>query len=144
MIALDPTQTTTFCLEADLQKPENDRPTFVTRFLTAAQVIRQEEMMGRVAGAKSDAEAASILIEAISLGLTGVRNFPGLPKSSNGPVPLPANVMLESMTFGELHECVIEMRRATTLSELDRKKSASPSRSDSPAATDASGPGSHA
>lgn len=118
-IALDPQETVWLWLQVDAAKPEDARPAFQVRYMTVAQRRRLIAAAKDAAGQPDD-QAEETIRKALESVVVGWRGF---------PKPYALDLLPEYLTVAEYFELVGECLRRTELSEIDRKKSASPSES---------------
>lgn len=131
-IALDPSETFLFCLPSDEPKPEAERPQFECRYLTCRQVRLLRQARDAAVAASTDDEAEKRILDAVTPHLAGWKNF-GRDFSRDA--------LAETLTVVELLRLPELMVTGASLSELQKKGSASPSPSGAKAsATDASKP----
>jgi hypothetical protein len=124
MIAMDPHQTTTFTL------PEQpDGPTFRTRYLTAREALRADELL-RSALEADPAEQVRQLCDLLALGLV---DWTGVVDRAGHTVTFDVERLSDVLTIGELANAALALLRAVVLGEADRKKSASRPESSPPA-----------
>lgn len=119
-ISLDPQATVDVSLESDAGKPPDARPTFLCRFLTVKAHLRVGKLLRDAAGAGEADKANGLLTEALSLCVAGWRNMGGHGDYSPDKLD-------EVLTVSEKWELAAAASTAPTLSEQDRKGSASPS-----------------
>lgn len=125
-IAFDPNETVTFSLESDAALPEHERPRFTTRFLTAREHARCARLRAEYYRDNDELAALEKLVEAAGLGLVSWDNLRG---ADGLPATCGKTDLGDVLTPLELDELYFAKCKAVTLSELDRKKSALPSRS---------------
>lgn len=135
-IALNPARKVRLHLDLDREIEESKRPVFVARYLTADETSQLVELYGKAIDAQSDAEARELLNRALAIGIVGWENI------ERDGVPVPFGAFSSILSPSEMYELVRKLRHETALSEIDLKKSRSPSPEDTgksaPAAATAS------
>ncbi len=124
-LALDPLQTIWISLKSDEDRPENIRPAFQVRFLTARQRRQVREAINAAIAAASDEESQRLVLEAIKLGLAGWRNM--THSAAAAALEYDPEKLTEVLTDCELFELVGLLLEKTHLAEIDLKNSGSPS-----------------
>lgn len=119
-LGLDPDATVEVWLESDADKPMENRPVFLFRFLTCRKIRQVQEIRKRALESKDDAEFVKLVDEALSIGLAGWRNMNGIPFSPEA--------VDDVLTPREKWDLVCVYPSKITLTEADRKNSRSPSR----------------
>ena len=121
MIACDPKQTVDIHLDADADKPEASRPTFVYRHLTAREDLERGRVAAAATSATDDPEKYFASLGAVlAVGLVGWRN---LVTPDGKPVPYEgtATAALDALTEYEAWEIANKVTRAAALSEDVRR-----------------------
>jgi hypothetical protein len=114
-IAFRTSQTTKISLDIDAGEPEETRPAFIVRFLTAGEAIDVRAEIERAKSAPDDATAATILDTMLRNYIRGWVNMPAPYSESTGPMAV--------CSRWELFELAGKVVSGTTLGELDLKKS---------------------
>lgn len=134
MIALDTSQSVEFKLPSDADRP--DAPTFRAHYLTAREASRvraaADDAWKAYRGSTGD-DAIAIAVDGLAIGLTG---WTGAKDRDGADVPFAPDNVRDFLTDLEILELVNSFHNAILVSELDRKKSASPS----PSATEPAAP----
>jgi hypothetical protein len=125
-IACNPRHTTWFSLTVDQPEPEESRPAFRARFLTADQVMEVRQLIVDASNEGTDAKAKPILAQAIAKGVTGWRN---MRDPDGNPVDFSIDSLSRVLTVLEMYEVAGAQIDATGMREADAKKSVSPSAS---------------
>lgn len=120
MILLDRDRLIEFSLEGDAEVDAGERPTFLTRALSARQSVEVQGLLDECAAAIAGGERVEKLLDVLRIGLVDWRNVPG---------ELDVAKLDELLTLSELSELVYGMIAATTPTAADRKNSDSQSAS---------------
>lgn len=120
-IALDPTQTCEITLDSDADKPADQRPAFIARYLTCREQRSLGELIDAPAEGPAWMETASAIL---ALQLSGWRN---VMARDGQPIPFAVTdgkltAALDVFTPMEIWEIIAKARTAIRLSEEDKKK----------------------
>jgi len=123
-LALDPEKKFDLVLETDAERPPEERPTFVFRFLTGREWKKVAAIQESIDEGMKGSEAIDRIFEALALGVVGWRNIRG---RDGRPIPFAAESLDLALTVKEAAELAARMLAQTDAGGEDRKKSASPS-----------------
>jgi hypothetical protein len=135
MLCADPNATFNFWLTADEHKPEETRPMFVCRFMSKREHMKLRAIRNELeACLEDDDKSAALMEQYLSIGVVGWKNIP----ERFGEFA-PAKI-IDLLTDAELYEVIAWYPVRARMSEVDAKKSALPSPSDTAPAAAASNP----
>jgi len=126
-LACDTQETIDFALLTDRLKPEGERPTFVFKFVHCRDWLKMSKLFAAADEADNEVDAVNLSHEGIKVALVGWRNIfiDGKPASFN-------HDDLDLVTsVADIHDIRLNMLEQLTLTELDKKKFARQSLSNS-------------
>lgn len=126
-LALEPSQTFSFALKSDEAKPEAERPTFRFRFLSGRDYRQMGEELDDIDKLTSAVERRAGICVLLHKALAGWSNMVGLDGEA---IKYGDDHDLDFLTDIEIEELIYQLRWRQRASEMERKKSASQSPSE--------------
>lgn len=126
-LALDPNLTTEIVLPSDEHRPEESRPAFIVRFLTCRELTKFYATFDAARADKELPGEMAKLDAAIFTALVGWRNIIG---RDGAPIDFAADRLDDVLTLGEKWRLARLIPSAVSISEQEKKASASSSQDD--------------
>jgi hypothetical protein len=127
-LSFDPAATAEFWLAGDADKPAQQRPVFLVRFLRQRELDEYNRLMEQAnaaADAGDDSQALALAWQAIAIGIKGWRNFTD-PETGQA-LAFDADNVGRVLTVREFWELAVRYPATVRLVGLDLKNSGSPS-----------------